>query len=110
MSNLWKRKSLDSLLTEPSDEGHALKKTLGAKAVLAVSIDPTQTATRLNVSGAASVATGAQVNVTLTGLSRGTKSFQVIQAGSLSDQAGPGAQLWPLPDHDGQPLGAHFDQ
>src|SRR5262249_20772606 len=29
MSNLWKRKSLDSLVSEAGDEGHALKKTLG---------------------------------------------------------------------------------
>jgi APA family basic amino acid/polyamine antiporter len=38
MSNLWKRKSLDSLLTEPSDEGHALKKTLGAWNLIALGI------------------------------------------------------------------------
>jgi autotransporter-like protein len=62
---------------------------LGAKGILAVSIDPAVTTARFNVTGAATVATGAQVNVNLTGLSRGTKSFQVIQAGSLSvGQAG----------------------
>jgi hypothetical protein len=48
---------------------------IGAKGVLAVSIDPAVTTTRLNVAGAATVATGAQVAVTLTGLSRGAKSF-----------------------------------
>ena len=63
--------------------------SLGAKSVLAVSLDPSITTTRLNVSGAATVATGAQVSVTLAGLSRGAKSYQVIQAGSLSvGQAG----------------------
>ncbi|HET9620249.1 MAG TPA: amino acid permease, partial [Kofleriaceae bacterium] len=38
MSNLWKTKSLDSLLAEPSDEGHALKKTLGPGALIALGI------------------------------------------------------------------------
>jgi len=62
---------------------------IGAKGVLAVSIDPAVTTTRLNVSGAATVAAGAQVAVTLTGISRGTKSYQIVQAGSLSvGQAG----------------------
>uniref|UniRef100_UPI0026011743 autotransporter outer membrane beta-barrel domain-containing protein n=1 Tax=uncultured Phenylobacterium sp. TaxID=349273 RepID=UPI0026011743 len=65
---------------------------VGSKGVLAVSIDPAVTATRLNVSGAATVATGAQVAVTLTGLSRVAKSFQVVQAGSLT-VGGAGAAL-----------------
>jgi APA family basic amino acid/polyamine antiporter len=38
MSNLWKTKSLESLLAEPSDEGHALKKTLGAWNLVALGI------------------------------------------------------------------------
>jgi APA family basic amino acid/polyamine antiporter len=38
MSNLWKTKSLDSLLADPSDEGHALKKTLGAGSLIALGI------------------------------------------------------------------------
>jgi hypothetical protein len=62
---------------------------IGAKGVLAVSIDPAVTSTRLNVSGAATVAAGAQVAVTLTGISRGARSYQIVQAGSLSvGQAG----------------------
>jgi len=62
---------------------------LGAKGVLAVNIDPALTAARFNVAGAATVATGAQVDVTLTGLSRGSKSFQIVQAQSLTaGQAG----------------------
>jgi len=62
---------------------------LGAKGVLAVNVDPTVTNTRLNVTGAATVATGAQVNVTLTAISRGAKSFQIVQAQSLTvGQAG----------------------
>lgn len=44
---------------------------LGAKGVLAVSVDPTVSNTRLNVTGAATVDSGAQVDVTLTSLSRG---------------------------------------
>jgi len=62
---------------------------LGTKGVLAVNIDPTVTNTRLNVTGAATVATGAQVEVTLTAISRGAKSFQIVQAQSLTvGQAG----------------------
>jgi hypothetical protein len=62
---------------------------LGAKGVLAVNVDPTVTNTRLNVTGAATVATGAQVDVTLTAISRGAKSFQIVQAQSLTvGQAG----------------------
>jgi APA family basic amino acid/polyamine antiporter len=38
MSNLWKRKSLDSLLSETGDEGHALKKTLGPMNLIALGI------------------------------------------------------------------------
>jgi len=38
MSNLWKRKSLDTLLAEPSDDSHALKKTLGAWNLIALGI------------------------------------------------------------------------
>jgi APA family basic amino acid/polyamine antiporter len=38
MSNLWKRKSLDSLLSETGDESHALKKTLGPWNLIALGI------------------------------------------------------------------------
>ena len=38
MSNLWKRKSLDSLVVEDGDEGHGLKKTLGAANLIALGI------------------------------------------------------------------------
>ncbi len=38
MSNLWKRKSLESLLHETKDEGHALKKTLGPFSLIALGI------------------------------------------------------------------------
>lgn len=57
---------------------------LGAKSVLAVNIDPGATAARFNVVGAASLATGAQIEVTLTGVSRGAQSFQIIQAQTLT--------------------------
>lgn len=57
---------------------------VGSSGVLAVNIDPTSTAARLQVSGAATVASGAQITINLTSLSRGTQSYQVIQAGALS--------------------------
>ncbi|MBC7974732.1 MAG: amino acid permease [Myxococcales bacterium] len=38
MSSLWKRKSLDSLLSETGDETHALKKTLGPLNLIALGI------------------------------------------------------------------------
>ena len=38
MSNLWKRKSLDILMKEGGDEGHALKKTLGPMNLVALGI------------------------------------------------------------------------
>jgi APA family basic amino acid/polyamine antiporter len=38
MPNLWKRKSLDSLLADTSDESHALKKTLGPWNLIALGI------------------------------------------------------------------------
>ena len=38
MSNLWKRKSLDSLLKETGDDSHALKKTLGPMNLIALGI------------------------------------------------------------------------
>jgi len=63
--------------------------SVGAKGVLAVNIDPALTAARFNVAGAATIATGAQVDVTLTGISKGSKSYQIVQAQSLSvGQAG----------------------
>jgi outer membrane autotransporter protein len=63
--------------------------SLGAKGVLAVSIDPSVTSARFNVAGAATIATGAQIDLTLTGISRGTKSYQIVQAQSLTvGQAG----------------------
>jgi APA family basic amino acid/polyamine antiporter len=38
MSNLWKRKSLESLLAETGDDKHALKKTLGPMNLIALGI------------------------------------------------------------------------
>ncbi len=38
MSNLWKRKPIASLVADPSDEGHALKKTLGPMNLVALGI------------------------------------------------------------------------
>jgi hypothetical protein len=58
--------------------------SVGAKGVLAVTIDPEATTTRFNVTGAAVLADGAEVDVTLASLSRGTQSYQILQAGSLS--------------------------
>ena len=62
---------------------------LGTNGVLAVSIDPSVTSARFNVAGAATIDTGAQIDLTLTGISRGTKSYQIVQAQSLTvGQAG----------------------
>ncbi|MFC3067763.1 autotransporter outer membrane beta-barrel domain-containing protein [Phenylobacterium soli] len=61
--------------------------TLGPKAVLAVTIDPVaNTATRFDVSGAASLASGSSVELSLASLLKGAKSFELIKAASL--QAG----------------------
>src|SRR3954469_3205575 len=38
MSNLWKRKSLDTLLADTSDDSHALRKTLGPLSLIALGI------------------------------------------------------------------------
>jgi APA family basic amino acid/polyamine antiporter len=38
MSNLWKRKSLDTLLADTGDDRHALKKTLGPMSLIALGI------------------------------------------------------------------------
>ncbi|MEO8114734.1 MAG: autotransporter domain-containing protein, partial [Phenylobacterium sp.] len=67
--------------------------SLGAKGVLAVTVDPAaNAATRFDVSGAATIAAGAQVDLTLASLVRGAKSYEIIRAGSL--QAGAaGANL-----------------
>lgn len=59
--------------------------TLGAKSVLAVTLDgATGASTRLNVSGAATVASGARLDLTLASLQRGARSYELIHAGSLS--------------------------
>jgi outer membrane autotransporter protein len=59
--------------------------TLGAKSVLAVTLDgATGAATRLEVSGAANVASGAQFDLNLASLQRSARSYEVIHAGSLS--------------------------
>ncbi|MGA0606432.1 autotransporter outer membrane beta-barrel domain-containing protein [Phenylobacterium sp. VNQ135] len=57
---------------------------VGAKGVLAVSIDEQAgQATRFNVAGAAAFASGAQVDVQLKSLVRGSHSYQILQAQSL---------------------------
>lgn len=64
--------------------------SVGAKGVLAVTIDPkASTATRFEVAGAAILANGAQVDLNLASLQRGTKSYQLIHAASLSSAATP---------------------
>lgn len=80
----------DGRLAVTNTESVALTSlNVGAKGVLAVSIDPAATGPRLSVAGAATVATGAQVDVTLTGISKGLRSYQIVQAQSLTvGQAG----------------------
>jgi outer membrane autotransporter protein len=61
--------------------------SVGAKGVLAVNIDPAaNTGTAFKVSGVASLATGAQVDLSLASLLKSAKSYEIIRAGSL--QAG----------------------
>jgi hypothetical protein len=58
---------------------------MGAKGVLAVAIDPVNnTATHFNVAGAANIASGAQFDLTLSSILRGTASYEIVKAGSLT--------------------------
>jgi hypothetical protein len=58
---------------------------LGAKSVLAVTIDgETGVATRFNVAGSTTVASGAQFDLNLASLQRGAKSYEIIRSGALS--------------------------
>lgn len=58
---------------------------VGAKGVLAVTIDQAAgAATRFNVAGAASLASGAKVEVELDSLVRGARSYEILRAQSLS--------------------------
>jgi outer membrane autotransporter protein len=64
--------------------------SVAAKGVLAISIDPAaSTATRFEVAGAATLASGAQVDLSLASLQKGAKSYQLIHAGSLTSAAAP---------------------
>jgi outer membrane autotransporter protein len=64
--------------------------SLGAKSVLGIAIDPAaQGATRLQVSGAATIASGAQIDVSLASIVKTARTFEVIRAGAL--QAGTAA-------------------
>ncbi|HEY8614924.1 autotransporter outer membrane beta-barrel domain-containing protein [Phenylobacterium sp.] len=67
--------------------------SLGAKSVLAVTINgETGAATRFNVSGPTTIASGAQFDLNLSSLQRGSKSYEIIRSGGL--QAGStGASL-----------------
>ncbi|WP_309087299.1 autotransporter outer membrane beta-barrel domain-containing protein [Phenylobacterium sp.] len=56
---------------------------VGAKGVIAVSIDQTAV-TRFNVAGAATLATGAKVDVQLKSLVRGAQSYEIVRAQSLT--------------------------
>jgi len=64
--------------------------SLGAKSVLGIVVDPAnQAATRLQVSGAANIASGAQIDISLASLVKSASSFEVVRAGSLTvGQAG----------------------
>jgi outer membrane autotransporter protein len=67
--------------------------SLGAKSVLGITIDPAnQAATRLHVSGAATVASGAEIDISLASLVKTATSFEVIRAGSL-EMGAAGANL-----------------
>ncbi|MGH6912027.1 MAG: autotransporter domain-containing protein, partial [Phenylobacterium sp.] len=58
--------------------------SLGAKSVLGITIDPaSQAATRLQVSGAATVASGAEIDISLASLVKKATTYELIHAGSL---------------------------
>ncbi len=58
--------------------------SLGAKSVLGITIDPAaQAATRLQVSGAATVASGAEIDISLASLVKKAATYELIHAGSL---------------------------
>lgn len=61
--------------------------SLGAKGVLAFTLDPAaHTATQFQVSGAATIASGSEIELNLASLVKAPTSFELIKAGSL--QAG----------------------
>jgi hypothetical protein len=64
--------------------------SVGSKGVLAVAIDPKAAGSlRFDVTGAATLASGAKVDVALTSLVKEPRAFQILKAGSLSvDAAG----------------------
>jgi outer membrane autotransporter protein len=58
--------------------------SLGAKSVLGITIDPgAQGATRLQVSGAATVASGAEIDISLASLVKTATTYELIHANSL---------------------------
>jgi len=57
---------------------------LGAKSVLGITIDPAaQAATRLQVTGAATIASGAEIDISLASIVKTTASYELVHAGSL---------------------------
>jgi outer membrane autotransporter protein len=74
----------DGRLAVSNTEAIALTSlNVGAKGVLAVAIDQAAV-TRFNVAGAATLASGAQVDVELKSLVRTAQSYEILRAGSLS--------------------------
>jgi hypothetical protein len=58
--------------------------SLGPKSVLGITIDPgAQGATRLQVSGAATIASGVEIDISLASLVKAATSYELIHAGSL---------------------------
>ncbi|HVI32243.1 autotransporter outer membrane beta-barrel domain-containing protein [Phenylobacterium sp.] len=63
--------------------------SLGAKSVLAVTIDgQAGTATRFNVAGATTIASGAQFDLNLASLLRGAQSYEIVRTGDLQVTGG----------------------
>ncbi|MFC3712281.1 autotransporter domain-containing protein [Sphingoaurantiacus capsulatus] len=59
--------------------------SIGAEGQLRVAIDPAAaTALRFDVAGAATIASGAKIEIELGSLLRGTREFEIIRAGSLT--------------------------
>lgn len=64
--------------------------TVGPSGVLSFTLDPAHnTSTKFNVSGAANLSTGAQLDVTLASVLKTEQTFQLISAGSVTTGATP---------------------
>ncbi|THD57822.1 autotransporter domain-containing protein [Phenylobacterium sp.] len=72
--------------------------SMGSAAALVVTADPVAgTATNLNVSGAANIASGATIGVRVASVLQGTETFNIVQAGQLNVGASASSLLGSSP-------------